>query len=207
VSRNTFAENLLALFTRREAAASIVGDLIEQSHVRARGWFTCEVVRLTFALCFRTLVSAPGRALRLAGLGLAVYTATYAVLFVAIGLPWYPWNRVGTADFWVRVAAVIVVSNLLTGAILARWRSHGNISAIAPLIAVWCAAWLIWPLLALAAYPWPSSEFWFLRGLAPWPMPGPWILAWTALIFPFLYLVPLLLGALFGQRRVARVIE
>jgi len=208
VSRNTFAENLLALFTTRETAASIVGDLIEQSHVRARGWFTCEVVRLAFALCFRTLVSAPGRALRLAGLGLVVYAATYAVLFVAIGLPWYPWNRVATPDFWVRVAAVVVASNLLTGAILARWRSHGNISAIAPLTAVWCAAWLLWPLCALAIYPWPSGDlFAALRGLVPWPTPGPWIIVWAAVIFPFVYLAPLLLGALIGQRRIARVVE
>jgi hypothetical protein len=194
VSRNTFAEKLLALFTTREVAASIVGDLIEQSHVRARGWFTCEVVRLAFALCFRTLVSAPGRALRLAGLGLAVYTATYAILFVAIGLPWYPWNRVATPDFWVRVGVVVVVSNLLTGAILARWPSHGNVRPIAPLTALWFAAWLIWPLIVSAVN---SSS----------ATPAPWTLAWTALIFPFLYLVPLLVGAVIGQRRIARVIE
>lgn len=206
--RNTFAESLLGLFTTREAAASIVGDLIEQSHARAPGWFTCEVVRLAFALCFGTLVSAPGRALRLAGLGLAVYAAIYTILLITIGLPWYPWNRVGTTDFWVRVVAVVVVSNLLTGAILARWPSRGPVSAIAPLTAVWCATWLIWPLCALAIYPWPSGDlFAALRGLVPWPTHGPWIVVWTALIFPVAYLIPLLLGALIGQRRVARVIE
>jgi hypothetical protein len=202
VHSNTFAENLLALFTTREVAASIVGDLIEQAHFRARGWFACEVIRLAFALCFGALVSAPGRTLRLAGLGFAVFVAAYLILFIASGLPWYPWHRVGTTDFWVRVAAVAFVSNLTTGAILARRRSSGNVSAVGPLTAVWFAAWLIQSLFVWAVYPWPASELY--RGATP---PWLWPLAWTPLIFPFLYLVPLLLGAAIGQRRIARVIE
>jgi len=189
VHSNTIAENLLALFTAREIAASIVGDLTEQSHFRARGWFACEVIRLAFALCVGALVSAPGRALRLAGLGLAVYVAAYLILFIASGLPWYPWHRVGTADFWVRVAVVAFVSNLATGAILARRRSSGSLSAIGALTALWFAVWLIQSVYRGSTTPWPS------------------VLAWTAVIFPFLYLVPLLLGAAIGQRRIARVIE
>ena len=193
---NTFAENLLALFTTREGAASIVGDLLEQSHSRARGWFACEVLRLAFALCFDALISAPGRALRLAGLGLAVFVAVYLVVFIASGLPWYPWHRMGTVDFWIRVGMVAFVANLATGAILGRRRSKGNVGAIGPLVAVWLVAWLIQSLFVWGVFPWPSSE---LRSTPPWPG----TLAWTPLLFPFLYLVPLLLGAAIGQRRIA----
>jgi len=187
VHSNTFAEDLLALFTTREVAASIVGDLIEQSHSRARGWFAWEVVRLAFALCFGTVISAPRQALRLAGLGLAVYVAAYVILFVAIGLPWYPWHRVGTFDFWVRVAIVAFVSNLTTGAILARRSSSGSVSAIGPLTALWVTLWLIQ---SLFVYPWLAT---------PWPRP--------LAMFPVLYLIPLLLGAAIGQRRITRLIE
>ena len=150
---NTFAENLLALFTTREGAASIVGDLLEQSHSRARGCFACEVLRLAFALCFDALISAPGRALRLAGLGLAVFVAVYLVVFIASGLPWYPWHRMGTVDFWVRVGMVAFVANLATGAILGRRRSKGNVGALGPLVAVWLVAWLIQSLFVWGVFP------------------------------------------------------
>jgi hypothetical protein len=198
-----FAEDVLALFTTREVAASIVGDLAEQSQSRRRGWFTCEIVRLAFALCFRSLIAAPGRALRLAGVGLAVYFGAEVTLFVTIGLPWYPWHRVHEAGFWVRLGLVVFFSNLLTGAILARRRASATVGAVAPLTALWLAAWLIWPLFASRAYPWPSQGVW--RGGVPWPpmVAGPWTLLSAELIFPLLYLLPLLLGAVLAQRGLA----
>ena len=61
--RRSFAEDLLALFTARDRSESIVGDLIEQRDAHGRGRFACEVARLAFALCFKSLVAAQLRAL------------------------------------------------------------------------------------------------------------------------------------------------
>jgi hypothetical protein len=184
----------------------MVGDLAEQSHSRRRGWFTCEIVRLAFALCFRSLVSAAVRALRLAGVGLAIYTGAEVALFVAIGLPWYPWHRVHEPGFWARLGLVVFLSNLVTGAVLARRPTSGAIGAVAPLTALWLAGWLIWPLFAARVYPWPSTGVW--RGGVPWPpmTPGRLTLLSAELIFPLLYLLPLLLGAVLAQRRMAGTI-
>jgi hypothetical protein len=200
VRRNDFAENLLALFTAREVAASIVGDLTEQSHARGRGWFAREVVRLAFALCFKGAVSAPGRALRLAGLGLTVYGGTYVVLFIVAGLPWYPWHRTYEPAFWVRLGLVVVFSNLATGAILAQRPSNAGISAIASLTVVWFTAWVI-HLLVLTI-----GVLGVGRGLVPWPAtpPSPWVILGPVLGVPLFGLFPLLLGAVIAQRRIAR---
>ena len=184
-----FADNLLALFTSREVAEAIVGDLLEQRQAHRRGWFACEVARLALALCCTDLAAAPWRACRLAALGWAVYAGSSVLLFVASGLPWYPWHRVNEPGFWLRLGLVLFVANLLTGGILARWPPPSG-SAIAPLIALWLAGWLLSPLwitLADDRFSWPSAE-----------VPG--MVASTVLV-PLLYLVPLLLGAFFGQWR------
>ena len=193
--RRELTEDLLALFTARDVSASIVGDLLEQAPARRRGWFTFEVVRLAFALCFRSLVSAPARALRLALVGLVVYAGTYAVLFIAMGLPWYPWHRVYEFGFAARLGAVTLVANLVAGAILARLPTGAGFSAIAPLTALWLAGWL-----SLAAVHLVSS-------VQPWSLiGGGWRgTVFVTLLFPVLYLLPLLLGAVFARRRAVSI--
>jgi hypothetical protein len=181
----SFADDLLALFTSRELAESIVGDLIEQRHAHSRGWFACEVARLAFALCFKGLVAAPWRACRLAALGWAIYAGTSVVLFVASGLPWYPWHRVHEPGFWIRLGFVVFVANLVTGGILVR-RSSGSGSAVAPLVTLWLAGWLV-------------SPFWI--ALVDERFPWPWFKASGIVLVPLVYLVPLLLGAFVAQRR------
>jgi hypothetical protein len=167
----------------RELATTIVGDLTEQAHFRGRGWFAREVLRVAFGFCVRSLISAPLRALCLAGLGFAVYAGAYAVLFVASGLPWYPWHRIHEPGFLVRLALVVAASNLVTGVLLGRRAVRGGVGAVAPLTAFWLAAWLISP---------------FVTKLTLWP----WLQFWLVLAFPFLYLLPLLLGAVIAQRRM-----
>jgi hypothetical protein len=183
------ADNLLALFTSREVAESIVGDLLEQRQAHRRGWFACEVARIALALCCTDLAAAPWRTCRLAALGWAVYAGSSVLLFVASGLPWYPWHLVNQPGFWLRLGLVLFAANLLTGGILARWPPRSG-SAIAPLIALWLAGWLLSPLwitLADDRFAWPGAD-----------VPGR--VASTVLV-PLLYLVPLLLGAFFGQWR------
>jgi hypothetical protein len=202
--RSSAGENLLALFTSRGRAATIVGDLVEQSLAHRRGWFTREVFRIALALSIRGLTSAPGRALGLAGFGAVVYGGIYAALFVASGLPWHAWNHVHEASFMVPLCFVTAASNFLTGAILARRSSaaHGP-RALSALLAVWIAGWLIWPWFAWRFFYWASQGPW--GSFVPWPawMPWPYVLL-AGLIFPLLYLVPLLLGAVLAARRGSR---
>lgn len=194
----SFPERLLSLFATRDVAESIVGDLAEQRRSRVRGWFTLEVVRIAVALCLRALSAAPRRALGLAVLGVCVYGGLYLLLFVVSGLPWYPWHRVNEPGFWVRLGLVIVAANFLTGAILARRRTLGAVNPVAPLAALWLALWLL-AVVALALVL--SVGFW--RGLVPWraAVPHVWAITSPVLLFPVLYQLPLLLGALVVQPR------
>ena len=182
-----FAEDLLALFTAREVSESIVGDLVEQRAAHGRCWFAREVARLAFALCFKSVVAEPWRAARLAALGWVVYVGAFALLFIASGLPWFPWHRVHEPSFWIRLGLVVFLANLITGGVLARRPSRRG-SAIAPLITLWLMGWLV-------------SPFWLALEGIPWPWPKAAGIAWSAVLVPLLYLVPLLLGALVAQRR------
>ena len=186
---SSFAENLLALFTARDIAESIVGDLIEQRDARGRGWFAREVAQLAFVLCFKSLIVAPWRAIRLAVLGYGIYLGAWAVLFVASGLPWYPWHRTHEPGFWIRLAVVVFVANLVTGGVLARWVSKSG-SAIPPLATLWLVGGLALPFVVA-----------FVDSPAPWPWAKPSGVVSSAVLAPLLYLVPLLLGALVAQRR------
>ena len=81
----------------------------------------------------------------------------------------------------------LFTSREVAESILARWPPRSG-SAIAPLIALWLAGWLLSPLwitLADDRFAWPGAE-----------VPG--MVASTVLV-PLLYLVPLLLGAFLGQ--------
>jgi len=69
------AEALLSLFTARERAESIAGDLIEERDVRGSAWFWLNVVRTTFALFASTLANAPATVCALGVLGFALLVA------------------------------------------------------------------------------------------------------------------------------------
>jgi hypothetical protein len=178
MSSASAAETLLALFASRDVATSIVGDLTEES--RGRAWFWAQILRTATALCFKSIVAAPLRALWLALVGLLIYGGIYAALMTASGLWWYPWHRVGAPDFWVRAIFVVTLANLTTGMVIGRWISRGGISGLAPLAVLWIAAWMFWMVLLLV-----DASSWM----------------WAAVLaFPFLCLSPLLLGGVLGQR-------
>jgi hypothetical protein len=180
MSRASAAEALLALFATRDLAASIVGDLTEES--RSRVWFWSQILGAALALCFKSIVAAPLRSLWLALVGLLIYAGIYAALMTASGLWWYPWHRVGEPEFWIRLALVAAFTNFATGMVVGRCVGRDGMSGIAPLAVVWLAAWIFW-MLRLFVYTW-----WWT-----------WVLT-AVLAFPFLCLSPLLIGGALGRR-------
>ena len=162
------------------------GDLLEESRLRGKAWFTLHVLGIAFALCLQSLRSAPARFLCLGALAFAVYVGIYLVLLPISGLLWYPWHRINEPDFWIRVILVVVFSNLLTGMVLGRWVSYRGMNGIVPLVVLWLAVWMIWPFLGEFVHSWPRVSN--LR---------------LALAFPCLYLLPLLVGGALARRRLA----
>lgn len=189
--RKSSAETLLAQFTPRQNAASIVGDLTELSAGRRRGWFTYQVIRTAVSFWIRSARGSPLRALGNLGIGLGLFYGVYAALFIASGLPWFPWYRTHELGFSLRLWTVVFVSNLLTGAFLARRLSPGRAHAIASLMVLWIAVSLIWPLFALRVYPW---NWW------PSALHMPWRYVVAVSIPPLLYIAPLMIGVLASRR-------
>jgi hypothetical protein len=64
--KDRIAEQLLALLTTRERAASTAGDLIEDARTRGDLWFWSSVLRTTGALLWRTFAVEPTNFLKLA---------------------------------------------------------------------------------------------------------------------------------------------
>jgi hypothetical protein len=69
-------EALLSLFTSRDRAEAIAGDLAEERSVRGSAWFWFHVVGTTFALFRRAFASAP--------LAVSALTVSGCVLFAAL---------------------------------------------------------------------------------------------------------------------------
>jgi hypothetical protein len=189
--RKRSAETLLAQFTSRDNAVSIVGDITELSVSRTPGWFTAEVIRLAVSFWVRSELAAPFRALGYAGVGLGVYFGAYAVCLVASGLPWFPWHRTHEWGFSLRLWAMVFVSNFLTGAILATRLTPARTRAIAWLMLLWVTAALIWPLFALRLYPW---SWW------PSAIHMPWRFVLAVALPPLLYVAPLIIGVLTSRK-------
>ena len=111
------AEALLSLFTTRDRAESIAGDLIEERDVRGSAWFWVHVFRTTFALFTSALASAPVSALALGALGFVLFVtlafagvaAVFLFPFLGSGVSWvllslFWWS----AAFWTGVSLASV---------------------------------------------------------------------------------------------------
>jgi hypothetical protein len=59
--RRSPAHTLLSLFTSRQHAAEIEGDLIEEAASRGRAWFAYHLIGITFALFLESCKEAPLR--------------------------------------------------------------------------------------------------------------------------------------------------
>jgi hypothetical protein len=136
----SYSEAFLSLFTSPDRAVAIVGDLREEAPRRGP-WRALKLLGVASALAWERIRSAPLRCLALVVLGFVAYTSVWSLLFVASGLPWYPWNHVNEPAFWARLALVFVVANLLTGFILGRWVSIRGTNAVAPLVFAWLTLW------------------------------------------------------------------
>jgi hypothetical protein len=177
------SQAFLSLFTTSDRAVSIVGDLLEESRSRVRTWYALKVVGIALAMCLRTIRSAPVRCLSVGATGTLVYLSVWSVVFVASGLPWYPWNRIEAPGFWIRLLVVGFIANLLTGFILGRWVSYKGINALVPLFLLYLIAWpadLIF------------GKLFFWNVLQVFPLA---LLVLGAIAYPLFGLVPLLVGA------------
>ena len=92
------AEAFLSLFTTRDRAESIAGDLAEERDVHGSAWFWFHVFRTTFALFISALTSAPATTVVLGALGLTLFVIlAFAGVAVVSVFPFL----LGTAKSWV----------------------------------------------------------------------------------------------------------
>ena len=113
----SWSEALIALFTTRDRAESIAGDLIEERDVRGSTWFWLHVLRTTFNLFISALASAPVTALALGAVGFALLVTlafagtaavflfpllSFSVSAVLLSLFWW------SAALWTGVSLVSV---------------------------------------------------------------------------------------------------
>ena len=188
------AQRLLCLYTAPERAEAIVGDLLEQSRTRGRGWFWLQSVGTALSLCFKSVRTAPGRSLSVGAAAFVLWLGIYVALAVGTGLlRYFDPSAAASLDaslslappgFWLRILTVVVGTNFLAGLLITRFASTRTLTGSTPLVVIWLACWLAWPLLGE-----------FLYGLSWY-----WIVA-GALAFPFLYLLPLLAGSVLAARR------
>jgi len=191
-----FAQRTLGLFTTPDRAEAIVGDLLEESRTRGRGWFLMHAMGTALALCLRNVGAAPLRSSWVAAVALVLWLGIYAALAAGTGLfryfdPAAPASldaslSLAPFGFWIRILVVIIGANFLTGMLITRWASTNALTGSAPLVVLWLACWLAWPFLAKFFYV--LSWYWIVGG---------------ALVFPFFYLLPLLAGSALALRRTA----
>lgn len=189
-------QRLLCLFTAPARAEAIVGDLLEESRGRGRSWFWLQTAGTALALCLKNVRAAPGRSLCLAAAAFVLFIGVYTALAAVTGLFRYfdPSASEGLdaslslapLGFWIRILIVVVGTNFMTGMLITRLASTSTLTGSTPLVVLWLAFWLAWPLLAEFLYG--LSWYWIVGG---------------ALVFPFFYLLPLLAGSALALRRMA----
>jgi len=174
------AQALLSLFTTRDRAESIAGDLTEERDVRGLAWFCFHVFRTTFALFTSALASAPATALALGALGFALLVTLAFAGVAAVSL--FPF--LGSARSWVLLSLFWWSAALWTGVSLVSIAPKYGMTACLTL-AVAGESLLV------------GSRLFFA-----WPQ-GP--NAWSLLIYTsaLLAAVPLLMGGAIVRRRTA----
>lgn len=188
------AEALLSLFTARERAAAVAGDLVEEAPRRGRVWFCVSLLGVALALFASAFGARRGRVLWLFASGfvlwLGAYTAVRAagaaaglqpLVLPAGAVAEMPWS------LQAYLALSLVLSGLAAGAVLGRRARVHGVNGAAPLAAFWASAALIAPLVDLAV------------GTATWHCTLLYVLG-----LPLFYVLPLLAGGALGARsRVA----
>jgi hypothetical protein len=154
------AEALLSLFTARDRAESIAGDLTEEGDVRGSAWFWFHVFRTTFALFTSALASAPVTVFALGALGFALFVmlavagvaAVFLFPFIGPGLrsvllPLFCWS----AALWTGVSLVSVAPKHGMTACLTLAVAGDALLFASPLFFAWIQAPNDWSVLAHAS--------------------------------------------------------
>ena len=84
---NTLIERLFGLFTSRDHAEAIAGDLLEERNRRGRMWFWPAVVGITLVLWRNSVREAPLRVLSLAAGGAAMLIGPAFAGVASVGPP------------------------------------------------------------------------------------------------------------------------
>jgi len=179
--RNTDrAETLLSLFTSRECAAAIAGDLTEEQQGRGPIWFWCQVAGSMVALWRKGVADAPLAVFGLATAGCTLFAGPALGGAAAVGL--FP-QSIGSAVTWLPMAVIWWGGAVWTGVTLIGISPKRGMAACA-MLAVFGEALLI--AFALS----PLSHGW---------LSGPLLLFFlTALVVP----APLVAGGAIARRRV-----
>jgi pimeloyl-ACP methyl ester carboxylesterase len=129
----SLAQALLSLFTTRDRAESIAGDLIEERDGRGSAWFWFHVVRTTFALFTSAFASAPVKTLALVALGFALFVTLAFAGVAAVSL--FP-LLIGSAISWALLSFFFWSAALWTGVSLVSLApKHGMTACLALAIA------------------------------------------------------------------------
>ena len=184
-----YSQAFLSLFTDTNRAASIVGDVLEESNQRSGVWYLLQIIGIAASLCLNNFRSAPLRCLGVGGLALGVWIGVYAGLFVASGLPWYPWQRVNQPEFWTRLCIVLVFANLVAGYVVGRWVSVKGINGVGPLVVLLLSLQLILATTGALMSPLP-------QGLPAYAVR----LLVMAVVFPTLVVSPQVIGSTLAKR-------
>jgi len=179
------ALRLLCLVTTPDRAEAILGDLTEVARSRGKVWFWTQWSHAFAAHAFKTVRSAPLEFVFLAIGGLSLYTFL-GLTTLWLGVMSHPRATFTTSPslFLLRLVFAAFVANLLTGLFLGRFASTRAMNGITPLLTVWIAYYLLWPLIGLFALS------------LPWSLVGAGIL-----VVPFISILPLLVGGVTARRQ------
>jgi hypothetical protein len=120
VRRSRVAELLLSLFATRDVAASIAGDLTEESRDNGSWWFWSHALRTTVALCGREIARRPAHLLPVVLFGIFSYEHATLITDAAWVSSWSWIVRVILmgrliAPFLLGLAATLVAESAVTG--------------------------------------------------------------------------------------------
>jgi hypothetical protein len=130
------AEQILALVTSSDRAASIAGDLSEEAATRGAAWFWSGVLRTAVSLLWRDVAENPARVTVLAFVGLAIYVGLDLLFAGLSGFAFFiAAFRSGHAPqlsfigWRIWFLAPALVCPLSVGRMLARWAPGREASA------------------------------------------------------------------------------
>ena len=109
------AQRLLGLFTSKDCAEAIAGDLIEERRHRGGLWFWRHVLGTVFAVSRSAVTAAPLRALILVAVGCALFAVPAFAGVAAVSL--FP-QLIGTLVSWIVLSVFWWGGGLWTGASL-----------------------------------------------------------------------------------------